>query len=174
MLVVVAVLVVPIFLDGPPDETQMVRETLNLPGQGVEDGERKTITLERNRTEPVPVVSNAEEKPVAAKPTPADIEKQAETEVETVQAPAPTVTKQAVASDLWAVQLGSFGNHDNARRLADDLRKAGYAAFESKLQVGGAEQVRVRVGPLKDRASADAMAAKLVAAGYKARVVTHP
>lgn len=173
VLVVVAVLVVPVFLDGPPADTEMVTETLSLPGQGVEGSERKTITLERNRSEPVPVVNEAASKPEPEKPTPAVVQKQADVVAKTLEEVAPKV-EEAATTGMWAVQLGSFSNHENARRLATDLRKAGYAAFESKLMVSGSEQVRVRVGPLKDRAAADAMAAKLVAAGYKARVVSHP
>ena len=175
VLVVVAVLVVPVFLDGPPAAPEMITETLSLPGQGADGEARKTVVLERNRSEPVPEANATKTKPAPEQPIAAVVQKQTETAVK-ITKPTPTkvVQEAPVASGMWAVQLGSFSDHDNARRLADELRKAGYAAFDSKLQTAGGEQLRVRVGPLKDRAAADAMAARLAAAGYKARVVSHP
>ena len=53
VLVAVAVLVVPVFLDGPVDESAVVSERINLPGQGGDDGVR-TVVLDRDRSEPVP------------------------------------------------------------------------------------------------------------------------
>ena len=86
------------------------------------------------------------------------------------QAPAAAVS----ATGMWAVQLGSFGNQENAERLAADLRNQGYAAFLSKLATRSGELHRVRVGPQKDRESAEAMAARLQKAGHSGQVVPHP
>ena len=52
VLVLFVVLVVPIFLDGPPDDTEMVSERVLLPGQ--EEQKTQTVVLDRDRTEPVP------------------------------------------------------------------------------------------------------------------------
>jgi DedD protein len=179
VLVVLAVLVVPVFLDGPPQESEVIVETLALPGQEGQVTERKTIVLERNRSEPVPASANgAEPKPVAAEP-----EVIAEPPVKVVnkpvdkadEKPAETpVVPTATEGGLWAVQLGSFSNHENARKMGDELRKANYAAFESKLVTADGEQLRVRVGPVESREAAEALARKLKAAGYNPRVVSHP
>ena len=75
---------------------------------------------------------------------------------------------------MWAVQLGSFSNKDNAERLASDLRKQGYAAFLSQLDTASGTLHRVRVGPLKDRDSAEQMAARLQKAGHSGQAVPHP
>ena len=75
---------------------------------------------------------------------------------------------------MFAVQLGSFSSQENAERLAADLRSEGYAAFLSKLDSGSKSLLRVRVGPQKDRASAESVANKLAAAGHKGQVVPHP
>jgi DedD protein len=75
---------------------------------------------------------------------------------------------------MWAVQLGSFSNQANAERLAADLRKQGYAAFLSQLQTADGSLQRVRVGPQKDRDSAETVAAKLKVAGHASQVVPHP
>ncbi|MEX2496123.1 MAG: SPOR domain-containing protein, partial [Woeseia sp.] len=62
----------------------------------------------------------------------------------------------------------------NAERLAAELRKSGYAAFLSQHQSSGGSLHRVRVGPQKDRDSAEAVAGKLSDNGHKGQVVTHP
>ena len=75
---------------------------------------------------------------------------------------------------MWAVQLGSFANQENAERLAASLRNQGYAAFLSQLQTDSGALHRVRVGPQKDRDSAEAIAAQLEKGGHKGRAVPHP
>jgi DedD protein len=75
---------------------------------------------------------------------------------------------------MWAVQLGSFKNQQNAERLAADLRKQGYAAFLSRLDTGSGALHRVRIGPQKDRESAESVAAKLGQSGHSGQVVPHP
>jgi DedD protein len=75
---------------------------------------------------------------------------------------------------MWAVQLGSFSNEANAERLAADLRQQGFAAFLSKTTTEQGELHRVRVGPQRDRESAETMLARLERAGQKGQVVPHP
>jgi len=48
VLVVFVVLVVPVFLDGPPESGEIVSERVPLPGQAAE-GETRTVVLERDR-----------------------------------------------------------------------------------------------------------------------------
>jgi DedD protein len=75
---------------------------------------------------------------------------------------------------MWAVQLGSFENKQNAEKLAADLRKQDYAAFLSQLKTGSGQLLRVRVGPQKDRESAELMASRLSKLGHEVQVVPHP
>ena len=197
VLVVLAVLIVPVFLDGPSDNAENVQESIVLPGQDEQSAKQKTIVLERDRSRPVPAPRNDEERaaqerevtPVAqaptVKPAPAPAQ-QAAAEEETSpppEKPKTTVTKSPVVASasktesttgMWAVQLGSFSNQQNAERLAADLRKEGYAAFLSQLSSGSKQLHRVRIGPQKDRASAEAVAAKLQGAGHSGQVVPHP
>ena len=56
VLVVFVVLVVPVFLDGPPQDGEMVSERVLLPGQEGQD--TKTVVLNRERTEPIPAASS--------------------------------------------------------------------------------------------------------------------
>ena len=179
VLVVFVVLIVPVFLDGPSGETENVSETITLPGQEDGGAGQKTVVLERDREQPVPAArtgsSEPESKPAVAekritvaKSTPAETKPTAKVVAESVP------PEEKSATGMWAVQLGSFSNQENAERLAADLRKDGYAAFLSQLQTGSGKLHRVRVGPQKDRASAESVAAKLSAKGHDGQVVPHP
>lgn len=195
VLVVFVVLVVPVFLDGPPQSGEIVSERVPLPGQAAES-ETRTVVLERDRDEPVPVPapvaeqqaqqqqkagpepqSETESQPVplaSAEPQPKP-EPKAEPEPEPAQPAAQQAAPESASSTgMWAVQLGSFGSQQNAERLAADLRKQGFAAFLSQLSTDSGQLHRVRIGPQKDRESAEAMAARLAKAGHKGQVVPHP
>jgi cell division septation protein DedD len=69
------------------------------------------------------------------------------------------------------VQLGSFGEEGNARRLAQRAGTFGYKAEVSSYRSDGRTLYRVRVGPQETRAAADAAASALRAHGIDARVV---
>jgi DedD protein len=194
VLVVFAILVVPIFLNGPSEESEIITESVTLPGQNNQERQQQTIVLERDRTEPVPNAGSSKaatqnvaqpvQKPplqVAKKET----EKKAEVSdppvaADVKQAPVakPASTEPAPATEsstgMWAVQLGSFSNQQNAERLAADLRNQGYAAFLSQLQTGSGALHRVRIGPQKDRESAEEVAKQLGKGGHKGQVVPHP
>lgn len=197
VLVLVMVLVVPVFLDGPPEGNGIVSEHVPLPGQAEQD--TRTIVLDRDRETPVPAprpgeetaaedspgaaaqqAGEAETKAVAPRPAPEPVPPPA---VEAADAPAgksagagavPAGGQTVSATGMWAVQLGSFGARENAERLAAGLRKQGFAAFLSQLATENGTLHRVRVGPQKDRDSAEAMAGRLAAAGYDGQVVPHP
>ncbi|MEE4163965.1 MAG: SPOR domain-containing protein [Woeseiaceae bacterium] len=198
VLVAVAVLVVPVFLDGPVDESAVVSERISLPGQGGDDGMR-TVVLDRDRSEPVPATPlparQSEPEPTVTEPPPRqaslpepvpnpppEAEPEARSAPETLPEPAVSSPESAPESEpatrsttgMWAVQLGSFSNEANAERLAADLRQQGFAAFLSKLTTDQGELHRVRVGPQRDREAAETMLARLERAGQKGQVVPHP
>lgn len=179
-LVLVVVLVVPVFLDGPPGEGEIVSERVPLPGQS--EQENRTVVLDRDRTEPVPAnqladtppksqpvvePSDPEPEPVKTSPTPEPVAEEAPAEQDE-----PAATSSSTG--MWAVQLGSFGNQENAERLAADLRKQGHAAFLSQVMTSEGQRHRVRIGPQKDRAAAEAVAASLKKAGHDGKVLPHP
>lgn len=176
VLVVVAVMIVPVFLDGTANDTEIVSEVVTLPGQNDQESMKQTIVLTRDRAEPVPASTHAP-KPAATKPEPARSKPQvAATATATPPVSAakePTVATQS-STGMWAVQLGSFSNQENAERLAADLRKQGYAAFLSKLDADSGALHRVRIGPQKDRESAESVAAQLAKSGHTGQVVPHP
>ena len=186
VLVVFVVLVVPIFLDGPPEDEEIVSERVLLPGQ--EDQKNQTVVLDRNRTQPVPAAPTpaparqetasqepVQEEPVQEKPVREEPKPDAVPD-KPVEEPAPKPAPQSAASTtgMWAVQLGSFSSKENAEKLAADLRKQGYAAFLSQLMTDKGPLHRVRIGPQKDRESAEEMAKRLAKVGQKGQVVPHP
>jgi DedD protein len=195
VLVVFAVLVVPVFLDGPSKQGSDVSEAITLPGQNGTANKTQTIVLDRDRTEPVPAGNPEPDKAAAAEeetvtedsppPAPAELVAKVQPEqpatappdensVAKEQAPATTESGPQSTTGMWAVQLGSFSSKQNAERLAADLRDNGYAAFLSQLNKGDTPLHRVRVGPQKDRQDAEAVAGKLAAQGHKGQVVPHP
>jgi len=179
VLVLFVVLIVPVFLDGPSEQTENVSEAITLPGQEHGSAGRKTVVLEQDREQPVPAArteeGEAEHKPAATEKRAAVPEAMpAENKPVAKTAPARPPPEMKSATGMWAVQLGSFSNQENAERLAADLRKDGYAAFLSQLQTSGGKLHRVRIGPQKDRVSAESVAAKLSAKGHKGQVVPHP
>ena len=79
--------------------------------------------------------------------------------------------EQPKAQGDWTVQLGSFEDEANAKRLAQRAGTFGYKAEVSSVRSGGKTLYRVRVGPQATRAAADAAASALRARGVEARVV---
>ncbi len=205
VLVTVIVLVVPVFLDGPPDDGEVISERVPLPGQ--EEQTTQTIVLPRDRDEPVPAPvaaapvpeemagSPADSSPAARDETPEPAEETTVAEAPADDPPAPVTEPmpEPVVEDeqirdepeveaasatsttgMWAVQIGSFSSQENAENLAADLRRQGFAAFLSQHSGSSGQLHRVRVGPQRDREEAEAMAARLSAAGHGGQVVPHP
>jgi DedD protein len=185
VLVIFMVLVVPVFLDGPPEDGEMISERVLLPGQAGQ--ETKTVILNRERTEPIPLANkkddttrpsgDAEAKPVEDKPVPEPVIQKppSRSEPAVVVAQQSDATKPAASTTgMWAVQMGSFSSKENAEKLGADLRKQGYAAFLSQVETSSGQLHRVRIGPLKDRKSADEMAARLLKVGHTGQVLPHP
>lgn len=71
----------------------------------------------------------------------------------------------------WLVQVGTFGQKDNAERLAASLRQRGFAAFVSPMARTGRTLYRVRVGPSGSREAAAGVAGKLATAGQSGQIV---
>jgi DedD protein len=98
----------------------------------------------------------------------------AQTSPKPAPAPAPRVEAPKpgpVAPGSFAVQLGSFSVRDNADRLVRDMTAKGFAAFVSPIKSGDRQIYRVRVGPTRDRAQAEALAAQLRRVGQSGAIV---
>lgn len=99
--------------------------------------------------------------PVVATPTPSPVEPAADPSPPTTPAGAlPAASADEAAP--FRVSAGAFGNPDNAARLAETLRQAGFPVFtgtQGNLTI-------VLVGPYENEAAADEVAARVAAGGF--------
>jgi DedD protein len=87
----------------------------------------------------------------------------------TSKLPSPVIATQTDAPNAaalnqagsWSVQVGSFGVRATSERVAADLKREGFSAFVVAFQAGNQTMYRVRVGPERDRASAEGLLRKL-------------
>jgi len=145
----------------PPETDSAEPEPAPAAEETVVATESDAETADSPAEEPAP-------SPAAAEPEPQPAAASTRPTTPAVAEPRP----EPARGGMWAVQLGSFSNEENANRLAADLRRQGFAAFLSRTQNGALH--RVRVGPQKDRPDAEAMARRLADAGHRGQVVPHP
>jgi DedD protein len=107
-------------------------------------------------------VAAAEPAPAATQPAPSAAEPRART----------LAAAAGAAGGEWAVQLGSFGEEANARRLAERVTTLGYKPDVAQHRASGRTMYRVRVGPHETRGQAEAAASALTAHGFVAQVVS--
>jgi len=84
---------------------------------------------------------------------------------------APVSSARPAPKGAWTVQLGSFGDNDNAKKLAQRVNTYGYKPAVSSHKSGARVLYRVRVGAYDKRSDADATASSLSAHGFVAQVV---
>jgi DedD protein len=122
---------------------------------------------------PAPAPAPASATNPVASPTPNNIAA-APARPAPVAEPAPHIapaTNQRAERGTFVVQLGSFRSKENADGLVRDMSAKGFAAFVAPITSNGHELYRVRVGPTRDRASAEALAAELKRVGQSGSIV---
>ena len=201
VLVALAVIFIPILLEGPDDDAgprsldlpqpiEEMREgriepmepVLVVPPEPVTTvviGEDGTATLAPDdTTAAVPEASTSEAvpEPEAEAPSPAEAAPQADAAPEPEPEAAPQASNTpAPATAGWVVQVGAFGQETNAIALRDRLRKAGHTAFVERVVVDAKAVYRVRVGPYVERSAAEAELTGLARdSGLQVRVMPHP
>ena len=154
-------------------------------GQVRSDVEAKVVALDAAATatpaapaapaapKPAPAEPKIEAKPLPkiepAKPEPA------KPAVAPAAKPEPQPAKPAnPAGTGFVVQIGAFASAPDALAQRDALRKAGFNAFTDSVPGPNGTLTRVRVGPVMTRAEADALKAKLKAAGKDGMIRPHP
>lgn len=93
-----------------------------------------------------------------AKPTLKPLEAPAETSVKSVQ---PANSAAETATNRWYLNAGSFTQKNNAQTLQDTLKQQGFAATIKEVASDKGTVFKVRVGPMLDKAKAQAVKAKL-------------
>lgn len=154
-------------------------------GQVRSDVEAKVVTLDAAATvmpaapaapavtRPAPAVPKSEARPLA-KAEPAKAEPARPAAVPAAKPEPPAAKPANPAGTGFAVQIGAFASAPDALAQRDALRKAGFNAFTDSVPGPNGTLTRVRVGPVMTRAEADALKAKLKAAGRDGMVRPHP
>ncbi|GAB3389305.1 SPOR domain-containing protein [Lysobacter fragariae] len=110
-------------------------------------------------TKPATIAAKpADTKPAATKPATKPAAPVATAPAKPVATTPPATTRPAppaAAATGFAVQLGAFGNADEAIKLRDRARAAGLRAFVDSVRTDKGVLSRVRVGPVMTRAEAD-------------------
>lgn len=148
----------------PPPEESVVAQPMDEssgPQPAAGDQANPEVPEQSAATTPEPA------KPVVEPPT------AAATPARTTQRPLVS-GGDAPTSGRWAVQVGSFSKEATAERVAKQLRDQGRSAFVMPVKSGGATLYRVRIGPLKDRASAESTLRDVKSSAPGAAIVSHP
>ncbi|MGH8173719.1 MAG: SPOR domain-containing protein, partial [Rhodanobacteraceae bacterium] len=77
----------------------------------------------------------------------------------TAEAPAPTLPANRAGG--YAVQLGAFKTIEEANKVRDRLKAAGFAAYVDKVAADSGTLWRVRAGPEADRGNADKLRGRI-------------
>ena len=192
LLVLLAVLIIPELLSGPPKATSAAPGAAPLAataamasGAAAQSGAPANQVPSALRAT-VPMAAGVTVDPASAAPTlsytikldnnqpkqPTGESRQRDSVAVT---PPPPATPDAAASapvagtttSGFSVQLGSFALRASAERLVRELRANGFAAYVSTSASTGKTLHRVRVGAVTDRASAATLLAQLRTAGMK-------
>lgn len=112
--------------------------------------ETPPVTAKAPTEQPVPAPRAKEPPPVANAATATRTK-----ELTGAAKPAPKpVSRQAEVKNGWVVQVGTFANSANANRLQGQLQKMGHKVNVDRINRGGNNSLRLRVGPFKDKAHA--------------------
>jgi DedD protein len=182
VLVALAVIFVPIILEGPdddwtprshsiPEQPQMdyrASMELELPGPepAAEPSSGSVITEALKLQETAPAVDQSpqveQQPPPAAEKAPVAVATPPKP-ARAAPPPPPPKAEKAAQPPLkgWFVQVGSFGQEMNASGLRERLKSAGYDARLHKVSIGKGYAYRVLVGPASTRAGAEKTAARL-------------
>jgi DedD protein len=190
VLVALGVWLIPLVLNGPAEQAENGAAALQLPvAEESQPVKSVTIRLDEQKhppgtgaadTDPEPPVAEVADNGRAPEPAPATAPASA------VQAPpaappparptpaaaAPETAAKAATTEGFMIQLGSFSEEENARRLAQRVSAYGYKPAVSTFKSSGRVMWRVRIGPKPTRAQAEAEASSLSAHGFVAQVVS--
>ncbi len=139
ILVALAVIIIPDVLDGEKKEPVEPMETIPLK-PAVEEQLKKPETLSDTTVA----------EPVTVEEASSDVEKTADEaasvqEDSNVQAPPREPAEFAVDGKAWVIQLGAFSQEESVKKLVEQLRSRGYAAYSEKSASG--KITRLLVGP---------------------------
>jgi DedD protein len=171
VLVSLAVIFIPVILEGPDDEWTPRTQGMPEPPP-ISYHEEAETPLPVPFEHPVPPTVLEPAVPLESEPSPAPdsaaeaAPQPAPPEPATVAPPPPPASAVDTGTETaggWAIQVGRFSQQQNAQGLRDRLKKAGYAAFLKEDRADSTSSWRVLVGPLKTRSDAEKVRDELAA-----------
>ena len=198
IVVALAVIFLPMLLQGPvdrgttdvamdiPPRPEVERGPDADPGETPPTGELEAVPLPDEPEDDV--VADPGDAPPPDLDEPVDATPEEEGEQESAAAPLeqPETDQEVERVDdsaepedelaSWAVQVGSFSQESNALGLRDRLREQDFSAYVERVDRDDADPVyRLRVGPVTERADAEALLGRLADdADLDGLVVSHP
>jgi DedD protein len=177
IFVAAAVIIVPEMFSGPEPQTP---DAAQVPEQSADGPPLRTYSMKLDDADPPQIETPAPPQPQepaqamaadppAESPAPAQPAAQVAAQSAAQESPAPAV-KAAAAAGSWWVQVGLFSSRENAERQTQKLRSANIDVVVDKYISNGKELLRVRAGPVRDRAEAQALVERVKATGSDARV----
>ena len=165
VLIALAVIFVPMFLEGPSQQLMPAMEKMPEPEQRnatqkpppfprnkalQDEPEKSVLTIQTAKKTLVIPPENVETitPPSTPLPTPPALEKK-------------TKAEKTNPQESWVIQVGSFASEKNALALRNKLRKSGLATQVEKVSVSEGKRYRVRVGPYLERTQANTVNARL-------------
>ena len=167
VLISLAVIFIPVILEGPDDEWTPRVQEIPVPPQIEYQAEIELPVPDEAPSPaaetatpaqpPVPETQTADVPPPAEQPAPVRTEPAAEQPAPVKAEPVaeqPAASPAAVAG-AWVIQVGSFSQQLNASGLRDRLEKTGYNSRLQEITSGTGKAWRVLVGPFDTRAAAE-------------------
>ncbi len=172
VLVALAVIFIPIILEGPEEEFGPWGTKLPKPPGQELTGEIKPLKLpEHGASEPVQRIvldttrssgrDKKEDDKVATRHKVAKSAGGGKHKRGSGQASRPATVDKGLQA--WVVQVASFHEQENAVRLRDRLQKMGYTTFVEQLSANPGSMFRVRVGPELKRSDAQSIRDRIAA-----------
>lgn len=107
------------------------------------------------------------------KPVPTPLEKNKQDQVKVQKADPVQAHKKPIRS--FALQVGTFGSDENAKKMRDKMRASGYTAFVHKSTSKGKTSYKVRIGPELEQSVLEKIKADLKKTQkVDAYIVNHP
>jgi DedD protein len=168
-----------------PPETEPAQPSVEPPAVAQASPESPAQVIPAPAETPKPEPRTEPQRQIAAQPARAEAPPQAPPKPQ-AKPESPKSAPSAVASALsapksavptgkgWAVQLASYASEATAERVMNEWRGKGQSAFVMPVTTSGKTLYRVRIGPTKDRASAEAVLKVVKASIPSAAVVAHP
>ncbi len=159
VIVSLAVIFIPVILEGPRDEWTPRDHTIPEP-PGLDYRAPEELPIPAPAT-PARTEQPDDEMTADSGPAPLPVPPPVPEPVVQAQAPPPATKRQQTLANGWYVQVGSFSQSDNAGRLRDRLGDAGMDAHLHTVKTGQGTGYRVLVGPSHTRPQAEKLQQKL-------------